>query len=93
MSLFFPTPDRLTQEEKIDYIYDELKRDESNRRWSRVWTWTWRIFIIVSTYWLYLHPETIFDMMKGMLGPTGMSSGITGIGGPGQPASIEELIR
>lgn len=93
MSLFFPVPDRLTQEEKIDYIYDELRKDESHRRWSRVWSWIWRIFVIVSTYWLYLHPESVFDMMKGALGSASMNGNITGIGGPGQPASIQELIK
>ncbi|MDD2745912.1 MAG: hypothetical protein PHU93_05215 [Candidatus Gracilibacteria bacterium] len=80
-------PKILTQEEKVDYIYDELKKDESHRRWSRIWSWMWRIFIIASTYWLYLHPETIFDMLKGATAGGNM----TGIGGLGQPSIIEQL--
>lgn len=89
MFWFEKFPKILTQEEKVDYIYDELKKDESHRRWSRIWSWMWRIFIIASTYWLYLHPESLFEMLKWATAGGNM----TGIGGPGQPTSIEQLIR
>ncbi len=67
--MFFQKSDiSLTPDEKIDYIYSELKRDEQHRFMSRIWVWIWRIFLIASTFYLYLHPESIFDLAKGITG-------------------------
>jgi len=88
MFWFEKFPKILTQEEKIDYIYDELKKDESHKRWSRIWSWMWRIFLIASTYWLYLHPEMILDLVKWVTAGGNM----TGVGGLGQPAGIKQFI-
>lgn len=63
-----------------------MKKDESHRRWSRIWTWMWRIFIIVSTYWLYLHPETMLDLIQGSIGKSSITGQI-------QPVGIEGLTR
>ncbi len=81
----------LSQEDKIDYLYDEMKKDESHRRWSRIWSWMWRIFMIASTYWLYLHPETMFDLLKGANGRN--LSGLSSLGTSGQsgPSGTELL--
>ena len=75
----------LTQEEQIDYIYHELKRGENDRKWSRIWKWFWRLFLIGSTFWLYIHPETIFNLAKGL---SGNQSGIDGM----NSAQIQQLI-
>jgi hypothetical protein len=54
----------LTNDEKLDYVYQELKKEENDRKWSRIWKWFWRIFIIANIFWLYLHPEAITNQFK-----------------------------
>jgi hypothetical protein len=68
----------LTNDEKLDYIYRELRREEQHRFLSRMWTWFWRIVFFVSMAYLYFYPESIATLTKSMLGQTYPSS-ISGI--------------
>jgi len=42
---------QVTQEEKIDYIYNTLKKNEKKALYGTVFKWLFRIFILVYIYY------------------------------------------
>jgi hypothetical protein len=53
----------LTLEDKVDYIYRELKRDEANRTFNRIWGWFWKIVTIISIGLLYFQMGAITEKL------------------------------
>lgn len=44
----------LTTQEKIDYIYDSLKKQEKKEKIKNIFKWWFRVFIIIYMLYFYL---------------------------------------
>lgn len=44
----------LTTQEKIDYIYDSLKKQEKREKIKNIFKWWFRVFIIIYMLYFYL---------------------------------------
>lgn len=44
----------LTTQEKIDYIYDSLRKQEKKERIKNIFKWWFRVFIIIYMLYFYL---------------------------------------
>lgn len=55
----------LTLEDKVDYIFREMKRDETNRTFNRIWGWFWKIVTILSIGLLYFQMGAIMEKLMG----------------------------
>jgi hypothetical protein len=38
--------ENITQEQKIDYIYETLKKNEKKAKWALVFKWGFRLFML-----------------------------------------------
>ena len=65
---FSPDDTPLTQEEKINFIYKELRKHQTERVINLVWKWAWRGIFFVGMLYLYLNPSSIFGLVQNMTG-------------------------
>lgn len=58
----------LTTEEKIDYIYKTLKKQESRLFWSAIFKWWFRLFVIIYILYAYyfILPWLIADIKENL---------------------------
>jgi hypothetical protein len=54
----------LTTEDKINYIYTELRKGERDRIAGNIFKWAWRIAIFSGLFYTYLFPESLFNTAK-----------------------------
>jgi hypothetical protein len=54
----------LTTEDKINYIYTELRKGERDRVVGNIFKWAWRIVIFSGLLYTYLFPESLFNTAK-----------------------------
>lgn len=64
-----------TFEEKLDYVYEAIRRDSRDKTFELIWKWSWRAVLIISLGYMYLHPDYLVNQVKeqtSQMIPTGM---------------------
>jgi hypothetical protein len=59
-----------TSEEKLDYIYKTLKKQERRLIWSTIFKWWFRLFLLAYFYYAYVYVlPSMIDTIKTSLTP------------------------
>ncbi len=80
--LFSSDDSTLTSEDKINFVYQEARKQQTDRILNQIWKWSFRILTIGSLLYIYLNPGYLSNMIQSTVGTTLKSSASSMVGLP-----------